>query len=118
MYIKKSTEEARKLVLSIKHKTCARAIAENYSLEPPSLPLRCRERHVHRLRDPYQCMSGSTAREDGASAIAQPRIISQTTPRIQPSIAASPRSFGCKVGEKNCGSDPFRSALCSQAATA
>lgn len=30
MYLKKSTDEAKKLVLSIPHKTCARAIAENW----------------------------------------------------------------------------------------
>jgi hypothetical protein len=33
MYLKKSTDEARKLVLSIPHKTCARAIAENWRVE-------------------------------------------------------------------------------------
>jgi hypothetical protein len=32
MHLKKSTDEARKLVLSIPHKTCERAIAENWKV--------------------------------------------------------------------------------------
>jgi hypothetical protein len=34
MYLKKSTDEARKLVLSIPHKTCAQAIEENWKVGP------------------------------------------------------------------------------------
>jgi hypothetical protein len=34
MHLKKSTDEARKLVLSIPHKTCARAIEENWKVGP------------------------------------------------------------------------------------
>jgi len=34
MYLKKSIEEARKMVLSIPHTTCNRAVAENWSVEP------------------------------------------------------------------------------------
>jgi hypothetical protein len=34
MYLKKSTDEARKLVLSIPHKTCDRATAENWNVGP------------------------------------------------------------------------------------
>ena len=34
MYLKKSTDEARKLVLSIPHKTCSRAITENWKVAP------------------------------------------------------------------------------------
>jgi hypothetical protein len=34
MYLKKSTDDARKLVLSIPHKTCTRAIAENWKVGP------------------------------------------------------------------------------------
>ena len=34
MQLKKSTDEAKKLILSIPHKTCARAITENWKVGP------------------------------------------------------------------------------------
>lgn len=46
------------------------------------------------------------------------RVIAETTPSVQPSIAATSRSAAFSGGQKNCGSDPSASANCNHAAAA